>query len=390
MMPSPQPIIIFGASVRAAAFSALRAGLRLWCADLFADADLRACCPAIRVSSSTYPKGFVALSDKAPPGPWMYTGRLENHLSLVERISTRRPLWGNAKLSLSVVRSPISLAKVFCSHGIRFPAIHESSTDLPRQKRWLVKPRRGAGGRGIYFQNSIGAKTRSNKQIYFQEFIEGLPCSAVYVGLREGARLLGTTRQLVGETWLNAARFHYCGSIGPLALEPAIQNEVERIGNVLARECLLRGLFGVDFILSEGTPWPVEVNPRYPASTEILEYSLGIKAMAFHRLAFDADMRRSLPVANAPGSEARAPFVGKAILFAKRSLEFPKDGPWTGSVRRSSIEQMPDFADIPEPGRVIRSGAPILTCFGQASTLSGCLDELKQSAQGLDHWLFKA
>jgi predicted ATP-grasp superfamily ATP-dependent carboligase len=318
----------------------------------------------------------------------MYMGGLENHPILVERISTRRPLWGNAKLPLSVVRSPISLTKVFRSHGIRFPTIHESSNDLPRQRRWLVKPRRGAGGRGIYFQNSIGARTRSNKQIYFQEFIEGLPCSAGYVGLREGARLLGTTRQLVGEFWLDAAPFRYCGSIGPLPLEPPIQHEVEKIGNVLARDCLLRGLFGVDFILSEGVPWPVEVNPRYPASTETLEYSLGIKAMAFHRLAFDADMPKPLLVRNASGSEARAPFVGKAILFAKRSLEFPKEGPWTGSVRRSSIEQMPDYADIPEPGRVIRSGAPILTFFGQASTLNGCLDELKRLAQDLDHWLF--
>jgi predicted ATP-grasp superfamily ATP-dependent carboligase len=389
-MMASQSIIIFGASVRAAAFSALRAGLRPWCADLFADADLRACCPAIRISSSTYPKGFVALSDKALPSPWMYTGGLENHLSLVERISTKRTLWGNGKRALSIVRSPVSLAKIFRSNGIRFPAIHESSTDLPLQSRWLVKPRRGAGGTGIYFQNSIGARTRSNKQIYFQEFLKGIPCSAVYVGLREGARLLGTTRQLVGEIWLHAVPFHYCGSIGPLALEPPIQREVERIGDVLARECLLRGLFGVDFILSEGVPWPVEVNPRYPASTETLEYALEIKAMAFHRLAFDADMRESLPVANAPGSEARPPFVGKAILFAKRSLEFPKNGPWTASVRRNSIEQMPEVADIPEPGRVIRAGAPILTFFGQALTLDGCLDELKRLAQDLDHWLFKA
>jgi len=32
-------VLIVGASARAAAFSALRAGLRPWCADLFADLD---------------------------------------------------------------------------------------------------------------------------------------------------------------------------------------------------------------------------------------------------------------------------------------------------------------------------------------------------------------
>ena len=256
--------------------------------------------------------------------------------------------------------------------------VYEFSTKLPQQGRWLVKPRRGAGGAGIHFHNSIGTRRSSNKQVYFQEYIEGVPCSAVYIGLENGAKLLGTTRQLVGETWLNAAPFHYCGSFGPLPLESAIQREIERIGNVLVQECFLRGLFGVDFILSNGIPWPVEVNPRYPASTEILEFALGIKVMAFHRLAFDEDMPEPLLVANAPGSETAPPFVGKAILFAKRSLEFPKKGPWTSSVGRKPIEKMPDFADIPEPGRIIKAGAPILTFFAQSTTMNGCLDDLKE------------
>ena len=381
------PIVIFGASVRAAAFSALRAGLQPWCADLFADADLRICCQAIRIPPAEYPKGFVTLAAKAPPGPWMYTGGLENYPALVERISTSRPLWGNSAVTLSIARSPVSLASIFRSNGISFPIVHEFSTKLPQQGRWLLKPRRGAGGAGIHFHNSIGTRRSSNKQVYFQEYIEGVPCSAVYIGLENGAKLLGTTRQLVGETWLNAAPFHYCGSIGPLVLEPSIQREVERIGNVLVQECFLRGLFGVDFILSEGIPWPVEVNPRYPASTEILEFALGIKAMVFHRAAFDPSAVESLSVADVPGSEST--FVGKAILFAKDSVEFPRDGPWTSSVSGKSMVRMPDFADIPEPNRVMKRGAPILTFFTRSTTLDGCLSELKERARDLDHYLWK-
>ena len=40
-MSAGESVVIFGASVRAAAFSALRAGLRPWCADLFADFALK-------------------------------------------------------------------------------------------------------------------------------------------------------------------------------------------------------------------------------------------------------------------------------------------------------------------------------------------------------------
>jgi uncharacterized protein len=143
----------------------------------------------------------------------------------------------------------------------------------------------------------------------------------------------------------------------------------------------------VDLILSDGIPWAVEVNPRYPASTEVLEYALGIKAMVFHRTAFDPSALESLPVADAPGSETT--FVGKAILFAKDSVKFPRDGPWAPSVSSKSMLRMPDFADIPEPNRVIRRGAPILTLFVQSATSDGCLTELKERARDLDHYLWK-
>jgi predicted ATP-grasp superfamily ATP-dependent carboligase len=390
-MPSSERVIIFGASVRAAAFSALRAHLQPWCADLFADADLRAFCPALRIPSHKYPYTFQEISAKAPPGPWMYTGGLENHPALVEFISANRPLWGNGAKALHIARSPFALAEIFRSHGIHFPTIHKRLKDISQPERWLAKPRDGAGGTGIQFLNSIGVNTKSRRQAYFQEFIAGLPFSAVYVGLEKGTKLLGMSWQLVGEPWLHARPFHYCGSIGPLLLEPTIQSLVEQIGDVLRRECSLRGLFGVDFILSKGIPWPVEVNPRYPASGEILEYGLGIQTIVFHRAAFDAGAPKPDPLAYAPGSDSPASMVGKAILFADRSLQFPKEGPWKSSLTGTSwLPDMPSFADIPQPGQVVKAGRPILTFFCQCASREGCLDSLQQTAHDLDHYLSKA
>src|SRR6202030_2218911 len=60
-------VLLIGASTRAAAFSALRAGLRPWCADLFNDADLRGRCPSVALVPGTYPQGFVAAVQQAPP-----------------------------------------------------------------------------------------------------------------------------------------------------------------------------------------------------------------------------------------------------------------------------------------------------------------------------------
>src|SRR6266436_2623844 len=94
-MAAELALLIVGASARAAAFSALRAGLRPWCADLFADVDLRARCPAQQLSPEQYPHGFLEMVRQAPPGPWIYTGGLENRRALVRHICRLRPLWGN-------------------------------------------------------------------------------------------------------------------------------------------------------------------------------------------------------------------------------------------------------------------------------------------------------
>jgi predicted ATP-grasp superfamily ATP-dependent carboligase len=379
--PSQQGIIIFGASARAAAFSAFRAGLHPWCADLFADEDLRARCSTIRLSSKGYPKDFEVIAKNGPPGPWMFTGGLENHPALVQRISEHRVLWGNNADVLAQARSPSFLAEIFRANGICFPVSLYSSKDRPREGRWLVKPHCGAGGIGIEFLSSQSERI-PKRIVYFQEYLEGIPCSAVFVGFEKEARFLGATRQLIGETWLNAALFRYCGSVGPLVLKPSIEAHLTKIGDVLHRLCNLRGLFGVDFILANGIPWPVEVNPRYPASAEILEYA-GVPAFALHRAAFD-----STGPSMKSASKTIGAIFGKAIFFAERSLKFPADGPWRSCIQGlSKIEEMPDFADIPAAGSAIDAGHPTLTFFSRSNSVIGCIENLQHIARDLDHQL---
>src|SRR5947209_6990668 len=99
-------VLIVGASARAAAFSALRAGMRPWCIDLFADADLQARCPVKALNSDNYPDGFARAMRQGPPGPWLYVGGLENRPALVVKLARERTLWGNDANVLSVVRTP--------------------------------------------------------------------------------------------------------------------------------------------------------------------------------------------------------------------------------------------------------------------------------------------
>jgi uncharacterized protein len=102
----PNPLLIIGASGRAAAASALRAGLSPFVIDLFADADTVRLCPTLKCDLADYPHGFIELAKQAPPGPWMYTGGLENYPDVIAVISEARPLWGNGPEKLAEVRDP--------------------------------------------------------------------------------------------------------------------------------------------------------------------------------------------------------------------------------------------------------------------------------------------
>jgi predicted ATP-grasp superfamily ATP-dependent carboligase len=375
--------LIVGASARSAAFSALRAGLHPWCIDLFGDADLRSICPTNVVSPKAYPEGLLQAARRAPAGPWIYTGALENRPDLIRTLAHERPLWGNDDSVLAVVRSPGRVEQLLRGSGVACPAVRSPAQEAEREKRWLVKPRASAGGSQIRFWKGEPLKGRCRS--YLQEFIPGESRAALYVADGRQARLLGVTRQLVGESWLHAAPFHYCGSLGPLGLLAAEEAALQRLGDALMAGCPLRGLFGVDCIWCEGVPWPTEVNPRYTASVEVVEQGGTVPALALHRKAFDASAVDSAWTAR-PWS---GPVVGKAILFARDALVFPNDGPWMSVLRGpKSLSDLPAFADIPPAGQAIDAGRPILTLFARAGSVAACLDELRRIAADLDHGLF--
>jgi len=220
---------------------------------------------------------------------------------------------------------------------------------------------------------------------YLQEYIQGTSCSALYVGNHGRSRLLGVTRQLVGESWLHAKPFQYCGSVGPLTLEKDLESVFVELGQALVEGFTLRGLFGVDCLLRDGVPYPVEVNPRYTASVEVWEHATRQSAIELHVRAFNSGLIPAILTESDALSQKCA--VGKAILFARNDLVMPKDGPWRESFDQS-VGELREFADIPHPGCVIKKGSPIVSVFARAKSAEACDDALKQRVAKLDRWLF--
>jgi predicted ATP-grasp superfamily ATP-dependent carboligase len=313
----------------------------------------------------------------------MYTGGLENWPALVGRMARRRPLWGNGEGELIHARHPGLVKAALDRAGLPAPAVGFERGLLAPRGRWLVKPLRSAGGRGIHFLSE--RPHGRGVPVYYQEYIDGEPCSLLYAGDGKRAWCLGLTRQLIGAAWLHAGPFQYCGSVGPLGLGTVRRPAPERLGNVVVAACGLRGLFGIDGVLRDGAFWPVEINPRYPASTEVLEHATGLPAVAWHRWAFVEEKGAWPP---APSSAAGG-YVGKAILFARAELTFPADGPWRDVLRaRAPVTELPTFADIPSAGEVIAAGHPVLTLFARGESAAACEAELLRAAADLDRRLF--
>jgi uncharacterized protein len=376
---SPE-LTIVGASARAAAFSAARAGYAVHAADLFADADLLRVCATAQIAADGHALATILAGPQQ--GGWMYTGGLENKPSLVDRLARGRPLLGNSGQVLRRVRSPERVAAALARARLPSVEARSSGDSLPRDGTWLRKPLRSAGGSDIARWDDRAAATGTTREFYFQKYIEGMPCSAVYVAAGGQAALLGMTRQLIGVDWTGANGFRYCGSLGPLAVSTSVREQLTLVGSTLAREFGLVGLFGVDAIVNQSGAWSVEVNPRYTASVEIVEATYGVQAIAMHVAAC-----RGQPLDRCLGSDitAQSPgdgrVFGKAIVFASRAFVVGKaiDELWGAS----SALQWPEFADIPASGTRIDAGWPIATVFAVGDSERAAIEALRYKAMAI-------
>jgi predicted ATP-grasp superfamily ATP-dependent carboligase len=375
-------ILIVGASVRAAAMSARRAGYQPFCIDLFADRDLRRIAECQRIGLSDYPTGLGRMMQIAPPGPWMYTGGLENHAELIDEWRRERSLLGNGRMQLRRARDPFWLSHhlfsrrsmtggEFAEVSMPYPrCVYAESLPAPppvidrRQNDWLVKPLRGAGGTGIERWN--GQPLPPNT--FLQRFVPGESVSAVFVASGECCRFAGSTMQLVGKSWLNAQPSSYCGSIGPRRLTSDERLAWLEVGELLTKVGGVRGVFGVDAILNDSGLTVVEVNPRYPASAEVLELA------SSHAILGEHD----------ESSFAAQVAIGKSVYYAPFAFQFPESGPWDTDLQSKWISwRVPNFADIPSPGERFQRCDPVITVFATGHDVDQCELRLRQRSHEL-------
>jgi uncharacterized protein len=358
-----QHVLIAGVTTRPLAVSAARAGYRVTAIDPFGDVDLRAVAEVMLAGEEPGrfhgPTEAVLQATGVAAELVAYTSNFENYPRAVAGLSENRELLGNAADILVRVRNPARVMSVLRKHGLAVPETRTLAPDagLPGRS-WLLKPRKSGGGHGI----RLWARGDPvPKGMYLQERLAGTPGSISFAADGRAAAVLGFSRQLVGDPRFGARRYRYCGSILGRLHSPLFSHQdelLEKAGQLvgtLVREFRLVGLNGIDFIARHGVPYPLEVNPRYSSSMELIERAQRISMFEVHSRA----CRGMLPAAPASPNTVQ----GKAIVFARRAVRVGNPSGWADQTW---------VADIPHRGDRIQRGRPICTVFAAARDPEAC------------------
>lgn len=383
-------VVIVGTSTRAIADSAARAGFQVTAVDGFADLDQH---PAVDTrlvtpdASGLASAGALASAAACLPADAVaYLSPFENHPDLVARLAAGRTLLGNTPDVLRRVRDPRQVMTALRRRGFAVP-----DTRLSSEVRlsgadcsgYLSKPIASGGGHGVRLHRSD--ETPADDR-YLQRWVSGTPASVVFLAAAGRAVPLAVSRQLVGEPGFGADGFRYCGNIvsGPSAVagpgcasraggwpaDAAVSREAGRLAEAAADEFGLAGVNGIDFVASAGRAVPVEINPRWSASIELVERVTGSPIFSGHACACLAG---ELP---SPDSVALRPghAWGKAVVFARHACLMGDAEAWLAD---------PDIRDVPRRGETIAAGHPICTVFASGPTDGECFERLVERASAV-------
>ncbi|MDM7996702.1 MAG: ATP-grasp domain-containing protein [Acidobacteriota bacterium] len=369
-------ILVAGISVRAMVESAVRSGYPVIALDAFGDLDLRRLAESYSLHQdfrSRYsPQALERACRTLRYDAIAYTSSLENHPDILQRMAGRRPIIGNSPDSIRSARSWTVLFSKLSKAGFPVPVTLGGSESCLADpgRRWLAKPVLSGGGKGIRFWHASEPQSLSH---ILQEYLPGKSCSASFVANGNDCVVVGITLQLIGLEPFGSKGFQYCGNILPLpeSLDPekgpSILEQVRRLAAFLTREYRLAGMNGIDFILDGDRVIPVEINPRYSASMELMEWAYGLPIFKLH---VQAALDGTLPEFRLESSQGAAGFFGKAIVYAGMDARAPDTRQWIGG----------NIRDIPLPGERFCVNNPVCTVLANQTTCEKTLADLIRRA----------
>ena len=420
----PRPLLaIVGASARAAAQQMIRLGWQPVCCDLFNDRDALAISHGVRLASLAdcarqicQSAGWSALEPQLRG--WMATGGLESNSDAFPNLATlfggslsdgkNAPnsacrnlgcdpcVWAACLSWLDDASFAAALAK---DPDFSIPPTRRSMAPTLQEELqgWLIKKHRSSSGNHVRWatpsalgQTLLEPET-SRARYYLQQHQPGVTFSASFLAAEQGQRtqLLGVCRQWTGTEASVKQPFTYCGSFGPLRFTPPeakhvicelqrsrtshealvqaylqIPAKALRIGQLFGRQFGIRGLFGVDFVWDGQQFWVVDLNPRFTASMELLDWSTESPTPENAAIRAKTILFRS-------GKETAMVTAAQSDALQELNADPTVLAGGCGELRWS-LPGGARVADVPQPGVAIRPGDPVCTLLWQVEPAAFC------------------
>ncbi|SRR6056297_1569050 len=338
-------VILYGASVRSAAQSAVRGGYAVHGIDLFGDRDTLAAC-----------RTFTRIQDRDRLPALVREAKIRYPDAVAVQVSDLIGVSTADSLGLPNLKAGSPISRWASRAGCTTPASMVSGLDRP-PSRWLIKPHQGTGGIGIRWRPTTDTPTTDNQtadgaDTFRQPWVAGRSVGASYLADRSEVRLLGVCRSLHVRNHDNP--FYFAGSFGPVAVDSATQAAIRSLGDQFANETGYQGLFNADFLIDRHhPPCLLEVNPRPTASSEVIELALRSQDPTASLIAAHLHPA-SLQISAKPAG------ICKRIVYAKRGGVFSQSR-YDRLVQQSSVADEVTWADLPHDGASVEPGWPIMT-----------------------------
>lgn len=368
-------IVLFGASVRAAAESARRGGFRVIGIDLFGDHDTRAACDQfflIPTRCDADNQADRVILDTCAGLPVLAVGGLHGHQKFIDSLLTVGLWIGDPEIARSELCDPTLLTALIRSSDICLPPTFASADLLrsgaqPSAARWLTKRRVSSGGLGVGWWK---AGDPAGGDDLLQRWVPGRSYGVTYLSDGTNVQMLGVCRSLF--TRNRNLPFVYAGSCGPVRLATSMISRLEQLGVATVDSLGLSGLFNADVVISQnGQIWLLEINARWSGSSEIIERSLEQRASSDRTVSLITQVLKqqlldsALPITSAVSNDTGEQVWMKRILYARRQRRFRLRD------HACELESNQSLHDIPSDGTMITKDAPLMTLITNIDSDSG-------------------
>ncbi|MGB9713795.1 MAG: ATP-grasp domain-containing protein [Candidatus Bathyarchaeales archaeon] len=389
-----QKLLITGVDTVFVAASAKRTGYDVYVADYFGDVDLQRFCSEFmsvikqekgkscgRMQLNFNPEAFLEmakiLGNKHKVDAILLSSGLDDYFDVLCELNGLIPILGNSPEIIKRVREKPRFFEELELLGIPHPET-ELVNDVFEAKASIakigypvvIKPTASFGGVGARLavndkeiEKAFPEVSRESETILVQKFIEGVHASISILAGDKDVKVVSINEQLLGlPSVFQKEPFGYCGNIVPLRLADSTFEQCESIAKETALHFGLRGSNGIDIVISkEGTPYVVEINPRFQGTLGCVERVFGINLV-------DAHIKACL-YGEMPTVRKASKFCTRLILYAPKHVVVP------------DLTVFPNVWDIPLPSSIIEEGEPLCSVLTEAKSRDASFRKAQREAE---------